>query len=162
MIAASVQLLTWTGPFRIADLLTNCGRDPSVRPPEHSGVYLVSKRSWTQTPKAQCEPLYYGSNTGHSARFRTRIGDLIADMYGFWCEATGHHSGGQSLYKWCLESRVSPGDLYLGWATSESWCSRCVELDLSRRFEGSRPTLLNKIRPPKCADHPARDEQLAT
>jgi hypothetical protein len=35
-----------------------------------------------------------GGNTGGAARFCTRIGDLVADMHGFFGNETGHHSGG--------------------------------------------------------------------
>jgi hypothetical protein len=51
-------------------------------------VYLISrKNNWWKRPNdkptKECEPLYVGSTTGKSKRFRTRIGDLIADMFGF-------------------------------------------------------------------------------
>jgi hypothetical protein len=151
-----VTKFRWTGPFRIRDLLAKCILEGTRRPPERDAIYLVSQRAWRRAPSARCVPLYFGGNTGRSPRFRTRIGDLIADMHGFYCDSTGHHSGGQSVFKWCQETNVSPGDLFLGWAVAPSWCSRCAELDLSYQFqkEGVRLlSLLNKVRPPACVLH---------
>lgn len=105
----------------------------------------------------RAEVLYIGSNTGSSSRFVTRVGDLIADMHGFWGGGTGHHSGGQTLWKWCNHNRVHPGDLWLAWAKSS-----CVRCDERRRYhEFPRATkddfstkgLLNKKSPPRCSQH---------
>src|SRR5207302_830702 len=51
--------------------------------------------------------LYVGGNTGDSDRFITRVGDLIADMLGFWGEQTGHHSGGIRLWEYCHKNRIN-------------------------------------------------------
>jgi hypothetical protein len=61
-------------------------------------VYIVSRRQWSKTPTDAAEPLYVGGNTGGAARFCTRIGDLVADMHGFFGNETGHHSGGITLW----------------------------------------------------------------
>lgn len=152
--------LQWNGPFRIRDLLEKCLDDAQPWPPAGQAVYLVSRFHWSGAPSKAALPLYFGANTGASERFCTRIGDLMADLFGFWDGGTGHHSGGQSLYGWCKENRVHPGDLCLAWATSRSWCARCAEVhlaglvapDWTRRKEQG---LLNERRPPACTVHPA-------
>ena len=147
----------WTGPFRIRSLLERCLED-GPWPPACEGVYLISTKTWKGTPDLRCGPLYFGGNTGGSERFRTRIGDLLADMHHFFCDSTGHHSGGQSLYKWCKESEVHPADLFIAWATCKPWCGRCAEIDLAKHFietwdERQQVGLLNKKRPPWCEAH---------
>lgn len=152
--------LVWTGPFRVKDILTNCLEEDQPWPPNANAVYLVSKDEWRETPAGSCRPLYIGGNTGRSPRFCTRIGDLVADMYGLW-HTTGHHSGGQELYRWCKERNMRPGNLWLGWATSvdpDQWCGRCAEIqtiasvvsDWERRH---RVGLLNRNRSPRCRAH---------
>lgn len=145
--------LKWTGPFRVADLLANCLVDDHPWPPESKAVYLVARRPWKGAPGDQCGPLYFGGTTGASERFCTRIGDLIADMHGFYGRRTGHHSGGQKLWVWCRNHRVVPGELFLGWATAP--CSRCAEVEVAESLapEWSKRDLLNKNRPPGCASH---------
>jgi hypothetical protein len=54
-------------------------------------------------------------------------------MHQFFCESTGHHSGGQSLFKWCKDSDVHPADLFIAWAL-QTWCGRCAEIDLAKHF----------------------------
>jgi hypothetical protein len=97
--------MKWKEPITVRELLENCF-DDSVRPQSSKGVYLISGKFWIGEPTSKCVPLYIGSNTVNMNRFRARIGDLIADMFGFFGEASskvkaGHHSGGQSLY-WYL------------------------------------------------------------
>lgn len=137
----------WVGPFRIRDLLAGSTDDGAPFPPDASGLYLVSVRSWRVVPDADCGPLYVGSNTGRSRRFRTRVGDLLADMFGFFGGGTGHHSGGRSLFRYCLEHGISPSDLHLAWRSVE--CSRCEEV---RYFNDLQPRL-NRNRPPRCRVH---------
>lgn len=159
----ATDAFTWAGPFRVGELLSRCLEDNQPWPPSTDGVYLVSQHPWTASPSTGCAPLYVGGNTGRSgrARFCTRVGDLLADMHGFWDGGTGHHSGGQSIYKWCKKSRVRPGDLFIAWATRSPWCSRCAELDIISMFVGTWSArthvgLLNKNRPPACAPHSRR------
>lgn len=142
----------WVGPFRISELLAKCLDKDQAWPPERDGVYLVSRRQWVIAPTLECEPLYYGGTTGRSDRFVTRIGDLVADMHGLYGQTTGHHSGGQSLYRWCDEHQVLPGELLLGWATAKDWCGRCAEIRLATEF-GRASTILNRISPPRCSIH---------
>ncbi len=141
----------WHGGYRISDLLAGCLDDAQDWPPERLGVYLVSRRAWRGAPTTACEPLYVGSTTGRSARFRTRMGDLLIDMFGFYGDTTGHSSGGQSLWAWCYAQKVGPGDLFIGWYTAEAMCTRCEE---NRWFKGLSP-LLNKKPPPACSGHAA-------
>jgi hypothetical protein len=151
-----MSALVWSGSFRISELLARCMEEDQPWPPAGSGVYLVSRYAWTGSPGAECEPLYVGSNTGESQRFCTRIGDLIADLHGFYDGGTGHHSGGQKLWTWCRDNKVHPGALYLGWGTSEDWCDRCAEVTLAKQLVRSwaeRAPLLNGNRPPACRAH---------
>jgi len=117
-------------------------------PDEDAGIYVVTQRQWFDEPTQDAVVLYVGGNTGRSKRFRTRIGDLIADMLGFFGDETGHHSGGQSLWDWCHRQQVKPLDLYIGWDT-EVGCKRCAE---KKAYEDLRP-LLNKKRPSRCPEH---------
>ena len=154
--------LRWTGPFRIRELLAACLDDDHPWPPASRSVYVVSRNKWQRTPSPRCHPLYFGGNTGDSQRFCTRIGDLIADIHGLWDGDTGHHSGGRSIYSWCLSHKVHPGNLFLAWATRDRWCDRCAEAELLNLLAVSweeRGTLLNKSRPPACQTHPADQRQ---
>ena len=143
--------MRWKGPYTIGDLLDqSVGRD-CPKPPLDNGVYVISRKPWKLEPAAPCNPLYVGSNTGRSKRFRTRIGDLIADMFGFYGGGTGHHSGGQSLHEFCRREKLNPTQLYIGWA-EDCECARCTENHLFDRF---RPRL-NRNRPSRCPRHPTR------
>lgn len=158
MTQQGASKLVWTGPFAIRDLLTRCLDDAHPWPPGAQAVYLVSKLPWTGHPTAVASPLYFGGNTGRGQRFCTRVGDLIADMFGFWDGGSGHHSGGQSLYKWCKKEGVAPGDLFLAWGTCTPWCGRCSEGKLARDLapdwsQRSHLGLLNRNRPPVCSIH---------
>jgi hypothetical protein len=146
--AAPARKAGWYGAYRISTLLDACIEDDHEWPPEHLGVYLVSRKPWKGTPTAKCEPLYVGSTTGRAARFCTRVGDLIADMFGFYGSMTGHSSGGQHLWEWCHQHRVKPGDLYIGWYTLDGMCPRCDE---NRWFAELKPSL-NLKNPPSCTD----------
>jgi hypothetical protein len=137
--------MRWSGPYRIDKLLDNL----ETRPPEAHSVYLISKKRWNGQPTAKCIPLYVGSNTGKSGRFRTRVGDLIADMFGFFGSETGHHSGGQTLHSHCMEHGLKPTKLYIGWLT-QSDCERCDETEVYQKF---KPYLLNKNHPTICRQH---------
>jgi hypothetical protein len=143
--------MTWIGPFKIGDMLDNSHNDSLPKPPESNGVYVVSRKPWAcgEEPTKECKPLYVGSNTGKSARFRTRIGDLIADGFGYYGEKTGHHSGGQSIHVYCKEHNVNLKELYIGWV-EECVCARCEENNLYKKLEPP----LNKKKPSKCNDHP--------
>jgi hypothetical protein len=51
-------------------------------------------------------------------------GELIADVHGLWDGRTRHHSGGQSLLRWCKQTGVHPSTLYIRWATRTGWYPR--------------------------------------
>ncbi len=139
--------MNWTGPFSIRDLLERSFElGPQI--PEAESVYVVSRKRWQQAPTPSCDPLYVGSNTGRSARFRTRIGDLIADLLGFFGNTTGHSSGGQSLHAFCRENDLHPHELFIGWLC-ECSCPRCTEYALVEQLHPR----LNKVRPPRCKVH---------
>jgi hypothetical protein len=126
--------MNWHGPVTVDELLDQTTLPSPLMPPDADGVYIVSLKSWRGEPTLDCEPLYVGGNTGKSARFRTRMGDLLADLFGFFGSATGHSSGGQSLHKFCREKGIRPKKLYIGWAAN-CICGRCGEVEMyARRF----------------------------
>lgn len=140
----------WTGPFRIADLLARSIDDAQPMPPHADGVYLVTRRTWKRAPSPACVPLYVGGNTTERARFRKRVGELILAMHGLFDK----HSGGRSLHAWCRRERVSPGDLYIAWATGKRWCNRCAEIEIATILApewSKRAPILNKVKPGRCA-----------
>jgi hypothetical protein len=137
----------WIGPFTIQQMLDNCLNDAFPKPPYSGSVYVVSLDSWFNSPPPQIRPLYIGSNTGTSQRFRTRIGDLLADLFGFFGDK-GHHSGGRSLFSYCQQHQVHPFNLYLAWVASCD-CHRCLENELYRDLEPK----LNRKAPPRCSIH---------
>jgi len=141
-------LTSWIGPFQLRAYLEKTIDDDQVWPPDSGGVYVVSSLAWNGQPTKEDDVLYVGSSTGKSDRFITRIGDLIADMLGFWGEQTGHHSGGIRLWEYCHENRINPLDLFLGWQV-ERPCVRCGEYDL---FITLAPKL-NRKRPARCSVH---------
>lgn len=145
---AKVKARKWVGPFSIEELLANSVIGKLPLPPESGSAYLVSENSWSGSPNSACNPLYVGGTTGISNRFRTRVGDLIADMYGFYGGGTGHHSGGQSLNGWCKKNSKSPSSLFIAWVAQCS-CHRCLEVELV----GDLCPHLNKKMPARCKDH---------
>lgn len=141
--------MNWVGPVTIGELLDlgPAGGDPW--PPDADGVYLVTRAPWNRLPDHQCVPLYVGSNTGKSARFRTRIGDLIADAFGFFGAETGHSSGGQHIHEFCRDNALNPKELFIGWVDN-CRCLRCAENYLYAFLEPE----LNINRPNRCGSHP--------
>ena len=140
--------MRWIGSFQLRSYLLKSIDPKQVWPPEANGVYLISRNSWNEQPDQKSGVLYLGSNTGMSSRFRTRIGDLVADMLGFYCEETGHSSGGISLHKYCCEKMINPLDLFIGWKI-ECPCVRCEKNSL---YDQLKPEL-NKKRPSRCKNH---------
>ena len=140
----------WVGPFQIRRILERCMDDASVKPPAAASAYLVTVRRWRTAPSRVSTPLYVGGNTGKSARFRTRLGDLIADAFGFYTHETGHHSGGQHIHRWCAVVGINPLDLHLAWIEGTD-CHRCLEGRLVKRLS---PTL-NRHSPSRCSVHGA-------
>jgi hypothetical protein len=146
----------WVGPFQIRKLLESCFKtDPEHWPPNEPSVYLVSQYSWKSAPTIECGLLYLGSITGNSQRFRTRIGDLVADAFGFFNEGNriGHSIGGRKIYNWCRERRRTPFDLHIAWLKQPA-CNRCCEFRLFRRWKDKLgDQLLNEQTPSRCRDH---------
>lgn len=140
----------WVGPFQVLKILEAASDSHAIRPPERGSAYLVTQHAWCSSPERASGPLYVGGITGQSDRFRTRIGDLLADAFGFYTKATGHSSGGTSLHKWCLAHQVRPLDLYLSWIEGTQ-CHRCLE----RRLHGSLSPILNRLVPSRCKLHPS-------
>src|SRR5258708_174393 len=91
----------WIGPFQILELLEKSSLPDAVWPPDHGSAYLVTRRAWQGNPMPASGALYVGGITGKSDRFRTRIGDLLADSFGFYGKTNGHSSGGTSIHGWC-------------------------------------------------------------
>jgi len=146
--AATKDEREWVGPFLVRDVLAHSIDDSIPLPPEQGSAYLVSRNTWSGVPSGKCVPLYVGGNTGQSARFRTRLGDLLADAFGFFGADTGHHSGGQSVHRWCRDNRVNPLRLYLAWVARCS-CHRCLEVNLVRELS----PILNRKTPARCRVH---------
>jgi len=143
--------MPWRGPYKLRDLIDRPADDDRYLPTDDVGVYVVTRARWEGSPNRQCGVLYVGGNTGKSDRFRTRVGDLLADMCGFYGRETGHHSGGQSIRGWCKKERANPLDLWIGWQT-EVTCKRCAEIDACDQLQPE----LNKKRPSRCPEHDGR------
>jgi hypothetical protein len=140
--------MPWVGPFRVRELLERCIDSEQPWPPEDHGVYVVTESEWSDDPASSGCVLYVGGNTGKGGRFRTRIGDLLADACGFFGSETGHHSGGYSLHLWCREHGHKPLELWIGWREGVA-CRRCAEIEVYERLHPQ----LNKKRPGSCPDH---------
>jgi hypothetical protein len=136
--------LAWVGPVAVRDLLHRWLDDPFPRLPEAGSAYLVSRHPWTTAPASDCEPLYVGGTTGQSPRFRVRVGELLAALYGM----TRGHAGAKSLRHWCQRTGVHPSDLFIGWV-SPGPCHRCVEHYLAHALTPR----FNLVTPPACAEH---------
>lgn len=140
----------WIGPFRIDRLLASCHDASFRRPGVTRSCYVVTQRRWAASPSRKSFPLYVGGNTGKSKRFRTRLGDLLADAFGFFgSKATGRHSGGQSLFRWCRRHNVNPLKLHVAWVQGVK-CHRCLEVRLCQSLDPK----LNRVSPARCKEHP--------
>jgi len=124
-------VLGWTGACRVGDYLSNVIRDRDSRPPEASGVYVVSERPWHAMPTKPSGIVYVGQ-----ARYlRSRIGALLCDLLGFTGDQYSdgeayEHGGGHFLWHYyCLAHAVEPSSLYLGWC-SPCRCLDCAEAKL--------------------------------
>ena len=128
--------LCWTGVCRIGDYLSNVIRDRDSRPPESSGVYVVSERPWHEMPTKASGIIYVGQ-----ARYlRRRIGELLCDLLGFTGddysdgEAYAHRRGRVLWRYYCIAHAVEPSSLYLGWC-SHCKCLDCAEAKLRELME---------------------------
>lgn len=144
----------WVGPFQIRAILEASINAELPKPPATGSAYIVTRRAWQTDPDTESHVLYVGGNTGKPGRFRTRVGDLLADALGFFTKktsrhpGTGHHSGGMSLHQWCKDHSVNPLDLYIAWVEG-STCHRCLEIGLYRKLS---PELCKKA-PARCRQH---------
>lgn len=134
--------MKWIGPIQIDELLDNVIDSSIPMPPESNSVYLITKEKWEENP-ITAQPLYVGSITSESKRFKVRIGDLIADMFGFYNDFRnmGHHSGGQTLHKYCKAEKINPKRLFIGWVTDIK-CGLCSERELYNKL---KPKLNKKV-----------------
>ena len=135
----------WVRPVKIRDLLGEAHKPTAIWPPAAS-AYLVTHREWRDVPDKASRPLYVGI----SGRMRQRLGDLMADMFGFHDveNNVGKHPGGRLLHKWTKDNRVTAFDLHLAWAENHD-CHKCLEAYWHKRLEPE----LNKVTP-SCKDHP--------
>ncbi len=146
----------WRGPCRLQRLFERCLDDDLERPAAAAAAYLVSAHSWTgDAPTPACHPLHLGAATGAPGRLRTGVGDLVADLLGFFDERTAPPSGGQALHAWCRRTGTEPGRLFLSWLVDPTGCGRCRERTW---YERLRPLLNGRI-PPACPDHGPTREQ---
>lgn len=143
----------WIGPFRIRNVLEGClDRNLIPAAPNAHSAYLVSQYGWRETPSRRSRCLYVGGNTGKSERFRTRLGDLLADAFGFFnTNRIGHHSGGMSIFRWCNEKGVNPLDLHIAWIEGTK-CARCLE----GKLHSALAPELNRATPSSCPNHRKR------
>ena len=137
--------MPWYGPYQIAQLLTHTVGEGAWLPPDNGTVYVVTR---TDQRVQQINPLpnvlYVGGITAQN-RFRIRVGDLIADMLGFFSEnLPTRHCAGPKVRCWCQLHGVNPSELYLWWKTEG--CPRCEEIIA---FDELHPKL-NKKRPNRC------------
>jgi hypothetical protein len=140
----------WVGPFQMRNLLDELSHPKAIWPPQGCSAYLVTHHYWDGNPTHASAPLYVGGVTGKSDRFRIRIGDLLADMFGFYGSkrGVGHHSGGRTLHEWAMQNQIKPLDLHLAWVEDVD-CHRCLEVHLHDRL---RPAL-NRATPSRCTIH---------
>jgi len=120
----------WVGPYQISSYLANAVRDPSPRPPEAPGLYVLSERPWHDLPDDTCGLIY----VGRAAYIRYRIGQLLCEMCGFTSDtidddAYGHRGGHAIWHRYCLPGKVEPLSLYIAWC-SDCRCLDCAEAGL--------------------------------
>jgi hypothetical protein len=150
----------WRPPIQVRALLEACELDDGARPPVGPSVYLVTAEPWGPLGQGdvweeikKARPLYVGSNTKNELRFRTRLGDFIADLFGFYAlqredqlprAGTGHHPGAREVRKWCRKNGVRPFELCISWYEPNCDCCACGEYEawdrLRPRCNGRSPT----------------------
>ncbi len=140
--------MPWTGPFTVQQLLDDVLDKKLPNIPLSNAVYVITLKKWRVKPKREAFPIYVGSTTGKGERFKTRIGDLIADIFGFFGGPKAHHSGGKRIYQYCIDNDIHPSTLFIAWK-AKCKCTRCRELHY---YKTLRPTL-SKRKPPACKLH---------
>ena len=142
---AKEKSFRWVGPFRLRSYLEKVIDDNQVWPTEEkNGVYVVSQRLWKGLPTKDAGILYVGGNTEDGSYFISWVGSLVIDMLGLWL----HHSGGQSIWKYCRKNGIHPLDLFLGWVEPVE-CRRCAEAEVNSKLN---PVLCKK-KPASCKKH---------
>jgi hypothetical protein len=145
---AKTNKVCWVGPFRLRDYLEMAADPKQVRPPEYKGVYILSQRPWVGVPTKDDSILYVGGNTTEWGYFRRRVGDLVADVLGFFNKEFGHNPGGQSAWRFCRRNHLKPLDLYLGWVEGVH-CPMCAEKEVYEKLGSA----LGRRAPPRCKIH---------
>src|SRR5216683_3886507 len=122
--------MNWHNPQLLRDWLSQPLLHRNSRPPEGSGIYVVSEQPWVDRPDAKAEVLWVGQ-----ARYlRDRIRRLVAEILGFTTETPGYagsyyHNGGHKIWLYCLGQNKEPLDLFLGWHMGCA-CLNCAEAEL--------------------------------
>lgn len=88
-------------------------------------------------------------------RFRTRIGELVGAMFGFYNWETTAHPAGAEIYEYCLKESINPKQLWMSWVENCA-CLRCAERFMYRIYEPK----CNLVSPPYCRQHEAGLEGL--
>ncbi len=70
----------WIRLFNFEEMLDNAPGFNLPLPPCDKGVYIVSSKLWNKIPSSHCTPLYVGK----SENTRNRVGNLNADVFGFF------------------------------------------------------------------------------
>ena len=123
--------MNWQGPYKISEYLNSVAQSPWKRPPERTGIYVVSEEPWDDLPTEASRILY----AGQAAYLRYQIGRLTCDLLGFTgddpsAEEAYEHKGGHLLWtQYCLPHRIEPSRLFLAWC-SECICTACAETKL--------------------------------
>ena len=140
--------MPWHAPHQIGRLLCNTTNEGVEFPPNNGTVYVLTRtRRFAQQEHGLPNVLYVGGRRAEN-RFRIRIGDLIADMLGFFYEhRPTRHCAGREVRDWCRSHGIDPSRLYLWWKTGG--CPRCGEITA---FDDLHPKLNNR-RPPRCDQH---------
>jgi len=139
----------WVGPYQIGSYLASAVRFADSRPPETSGVYVVSERPWGDVPDRACGLLY----VARAAYVRYRIGQLLCEMCGFTSdtveeEAYGHRGGHALWHRYCQPRQREPLGLYIGWCC-DCACLDCAEIKLAEMLT----VRLNVLTVRSCSSH---------
>jgi hypothetical protein len=139
----------WIGPFQVRKMLEHC-LDDSVVPKalESGSAYLVTRKDWRTAPTHESIPLYVGGNTGEAPRFRTRVGDLLADAFGFFTSKNGTQFGRHAtppLVSRKQRESARPLHSVDRWQWMPSMLGK-------RLYTGLKPAL-NRVSPSRCKTH---------
>src|SRR5437763_15429756 len=108
--------LKFVGPFRLRDYINDLLAIRIPNPlPIRPGVYIVTEQPWTGWPSPG-QVLYVGGTD----KLLERVADLIIDLLGFFDGGdgrpwVGHHTGGQSCWRYCNDNHKQVGELFIAW-----------------------------------------------